>query len=456
MSRIKNILRKGFLAVILLLVVMVLLGVLSRLTTPTAAQLEALALMERDELPDGPDAFGLWWTLGRDVPFDEIESVSAADAAQVAKWPEGWDLDSLEAPQTLSEVTEWRRDAYPSLSIPAEDRALFCSLNDDMPCLAKVREAPGETAEALARNSILVERTLRLRDTAVLRNALPHAYAPTYLYTSALMPMTGFALAFVQGDKALAIAETCRDLVTWRNLSTHTDMLIVAMSGIAYAGRGHIPLLADMLSEWPVERPLPAACDAALRAPAADELLLCHAIRGEFQIARRQWSDMTSLASSQGDWLDRVASMVAFDERSTAAAHAVNLAPYCRTDQPGRPTHDWPEPGWGQLMRWSCLGNMAGCVVTALARADAAGDYADRMQDFGARLRLLSTLSWMREQAAATGATADMLVERLPSELSNAEQPVELGVSGQTLRVSLFDDRRGKWAEVPLPAALIP
>ena len=107
-------------------------------------------------------------------------------------------------------------------------------------------------------------------------------------------------------------------------------------------------------------------------------------------------------------------------------------------------------------MRWSCLGNMAGCVVTALARADAAGDYADRMQDFGARLRLLSTLSWMREQAAATGATADMLVERLPSELSNAEQPVELGVSGQTLRVSLFDDRRGKWAEVPLPAALIP
>lgn len=81
------------------------------------------------------------------------------------------------------------------------------------------------------------------------------------------------------------------------------------------------------------------------------------------------------------------------------------------------------------------------------------GDYADRMLDFDARLRQLRTLAWMREQAS-TGAQADALIERLPPELQDADQPNELAPDGRSLRVALIDTRRGDLAEIPLPPAL--
>ncbi len=137
--------------------------------------------------------------------------------------------------------------------------------SDDMSCLAKVRAAPEDTAEALARQTQLLERARRLRDTEVLRNAMPNGYAPLPYFS--LLPMTAHALAFVQGEEEYAVAETCRDLATWRRLAINTDMLVGTIRGITFAGRGHARLLADMLSEWPVDRPLPEACDAAL-APA--------------------------------------------------------------------------------------------------------------------------------------------------------------------------------------------
>ncbi len=62
----------------------------------------------------------------------------------------------------------------------------------------------------------------------------------------------------------------------------------------------------------------------------------------------------------------------------------------------------------------------------------------------------------MREQSAATGATADALIDQLPPGLADEEQPIELAPDGRALRVALIWKVRGEWAEVPLPAALIP
>ncbi len=104
---------------------------LSRLTTPTAAQREALALMEQDGLPDGPDAYGLLYTLERDVPANEIGTVVDADIATAADGPVVWDADTLRAARDSGQHTwdlfEWRREAYPSLSPSDQDRALFCN-----------------------------------------------------------------------------------------------------------------------------------------------------------------------------------------------------------------------------------------------------------------------------------------------------------------------------------------
>lgn len=457
MSRIWRWLRILLLAFAVLLVTIVMLVGLSRLTTPTAAQRDVIALMERDELPDGPDAYGILYTLGRDVPYEEIEAVLAADAAIVAEWPESWEVDTWDRGQKVTDYFEWRLDDYPSLWPSGEDSALFCQRFDEPSCLAQVRAAPDATAAALARNKRLLERARWLRDAHVLRNAMPHIYAPWpgAPAPGALPLMTAHAMAFAQGDERNAISETCRDLVTWRRLATNTDMLTTAIDGIVIAGDGYARLLADMMNEWPVDRPLPDACEAALAPPDAEELLMCNVLRGEFQINRRLQADNQKLIRLHGDWLDRMTAKLLYDEEATVAELAEAHAPYCRTERPGRLNHDRPEPGLGALLRWSCMGNLGGCAM-ALSSADAYGDYADRMRDFGARLRLLGALAWMREQAAESGVTADTLVDRLPADLTDADQRIELAPDGRALRVALFFDARSEWAEVPLPAALAP
>jgi len=59
----------------------------------------------------------------------------------------------------------------------------------------------------------------------------------------------------------------------------------------------------------------------------------------------------------------------------------------------------------------------------------------------------------MRERVES-GAGADVLIERLPPELHDEVQPIEVTPDGRSLRVALLDDRHGQWAEIPLPPAL--
>jgi hypothetical protein len=374
--------------------------------------------------------------------------VLQADVAQVAAWSDTWEPG--DAP---GEERAWRRDDFPDLSPSREDRALFCGTDDETTCLAQVRAAPEAVAEAVSRNAGLVERIQRLRDTEVLRNAMPaKLLAPMPAFTNGTLPMTAHALVFVQGDEEEAVTETCRDLAAWRQLALNTDLLIGTMVGIAYAGRGYGELLAEMLAEWPVDRPLPAACEQALAPPSEDDLRLCHAARGEFRVQQAAY-DLNAVVFEGDSWLARPTRLLLYDHDSTVALAAENLAPYCRADRAGRLGHDWPESHREAFLRWTCVGNFMGCALTSVAHGGLYGDYADRMLDFDARHRQLRVLLWMREQAAA-GARADALIKRLPPDLQDAEQPIELGPDGRSLRVALIDDRRGEWAEIPLPPVL--
>lgn len=459
MRGLKETLKWLFLGVAGLALVFVLFAKLSQWTTPNASQRETIAFMERDDLPDGRDAFALAWSLSRAVPFDEIEAVAAADVERAANWMDQLAPDSPEWETPLKDVDyDWQRDTYPALPSLSEDREVFC-WTLDMNCLTKVREAPEATAAALARHQRRLERALRFRDSEVLRYGFAGGFVnPLLGFHDALLPLTSHALNFVQGDQAIAVSETCLDLAAWRRLSTHTDWMIGAMTGTNYAGRGYAGLLADMLSEWPMDQPLPAPCGTALALPLDRELLLCHAIRGEFRMTKQRREDLFELNRRQAPWYDRAVASVFWHDASTNALWAEMLAPYCRTDRPGAPDHDWPESGPGFLARWSCVGNLGGCSFVGIAHGglDNFNGYADRMVDFGARLRLVGALAWMRERGNATGARADVLIERLPSGFTTASPPVELSPDGRSLRVAVHDTRWGDWEEAALPEALVP
>jgi len=59
----------------------------------------------------------------------------------------------------------------------------------------------------------------------------------------------------------------------------------------------------------------------------------------------------------------------------------------------------------------------------------------------------------MRERAESR-AGADVLIERLPPELHDEDQTIEVTPDGRSLRVALLDDCHRQWAEIPLPPAL--
>ena len=76
------------------------------------------------------------------------------------------------------------------------------------------------------------------------------------------------------------ISATCADLAAWRRLRPTTDLLIHDMVAVAFA-QSQAGLLAEMLAEWPADRPLPEACYLALAPVSENGRDQCNVWRGE-------------------------------------------------------------------------------------------------------------------------------------------------------------------------------
>ncbi len=79
--------------------------------------------------------------------------------------------------------------------------------------------------------------------------------------------------------------------------------------------------------------------------------------------------------------------------------------------------------------------------------------YRIRMQDFGARLDLLATLAWLRENAGGKRALEALLASR-PQSMRSPARRVRVGDEGASLRIRMFSDAGDEYWSVPLPAAL--
>ena len=75
------------------------------------------------------------------------------------------------------------------------------------------------------------------------------------------------------------------------------------------------------------------------------------------------------------------------------------------------------------------------------------------MQDFGARIELLATLAWLRENADRSD-RLEALLDQRPEALKSPTRQVETGEDGDSLRIRMFVDFAGDTWSVPLPAAL--
>lgn len=96
----------------------------------------------------------------------------------------------------------------------------------------------------------------------------------------------------------------------------------------------------------------------------------------------------------------------------------------------------------------------AGCILMDVA-SPAYADYGQRLQDSGARIRVLGALAWLRERAASGDArnARDLIVD-LPGALRGPGRAVEVDPGGRHLRIELFDTRQDSHWRVPLPPQL--
>ena len=261
-------------------------------------------------------------------------------------------------------------------------------------------------------------------------------------------------MAFVEGRTREALAATCREIATWRRLGARSDNLIARMIGVAAATDQYGYSLANMLAERPVDTPLPEPCGEALAPPTVEDVSLCNAMRGEFSAMAASMRDLPQLLG-QGGFFDRWTSPLLYDAEATLGTAAEHYQSLCSSPERERLRADRrevPTPENQGMWRLACMGNPAGCMMNSLAWSSY-GSYRHRLQDYGAKLRVLGTLAWMRRNAG-DGRTSSELLAARPEELKSPARDIEFGPEGRTLRVPLYETARGKHWSVPLPEDL--
>lgn len=445
---IKTLLTRTGWVLAMLFVVAAALWAISRLITPTADQREAIALLTQQPEQSGSNAFGLLWTLQRDVPQSEWADVVRTDAATLKA-----ELKNVEWGQPLA--FESAAERFPDLSAVEADRKLFCSGKPG--CLERVRAEPEAYQALIERNLTLLDRIERLTEYDYYRSEIPlHTFAPSPAFSPAVYPVTRHGLWFVQGRVDPALAATCEMLSAWRTISATADTLLVRLIGAAYAARAHGSLLAEMLAELPPGYRLPDSCARAAAPPTPSELWLCPAIRGEYRYITN--SSAQFMAAANTGLLGSLGGFLAYDIEASNALLAEHLAPQCSQqalDAVVSGSSELDQPTTPKPWSLQCLGNYIGCSLAGISgSASAYRTYFDRMLDYGDMLRQLGTLIWLHQHPAGDRPLIQYLETR-PDALKPPGRTFALSNEERALVLSLHEpvvDGSSSWT-LPLPSS---
>ncbi len=432
----------------------------SRLRGPSKAEREALALLQQTQNFEGRNAFAALWLLPYDVPAAQVEAVAAEDARRFAASPDPYTQAAGAAkiePFVSIAAGKFAEDKV-STDNPCRDSS--------KPCLATVRASLDETRRAVARHTKLIARVRNLGQFRHYANAFaPRVGAPMPALQMTDWAVAADAVAFLDGDIDPALAGTCGRIATWRSLVHESDALFLSMMAISQVAQSS-RLLADMLAELPLEHSLPSSCAIALAAPAARAANICAAMRGEF---RQQTAFTRTINQARGDtgWEGNLNKVFYSEELSIRALTPIH-AWICsraareaierdeRLSQPIR--NRWQ-------FRLEQFSNPVGAILVSIA-GPAYSEYYRRAQDHHARLQLLATLIWLREQSPVGSNTTDSdaprptlaelqrQIDARPAALRSPTRPVTVTEDGTALQIKTYHCPNGKYIELPLPKGL--
>jgi hypothetical protein len=417
-----------WLTISLFALVLLYLAVLAyaRLTTPTAAQREAIAVLEaRMPAVTGEGVAMLHYARRLDVAEADI---GAAFAREIAAARAGEDPAS---------------PADPARTLP--DLVLRCR---GAGCLALVREEPA-FADAIAAWAPVRERVAKALASDSLASRNEGGLVPAVQVLR--VGESAHALAFDRGDRAAAIDALCVDLGHLRRhahaSSSNVVLAMVYPDGFAR----HAELLAVALAEAP-ELALPASCAALVAVPPEPlSAPFCDAMAGELAFFREFQGALARARAGQGGF-DRAAGAL-FDDREAAEGFlALRYAAFCSPAAEAVLRADDPAAfaGPGEIYR---LVDRVGLWLVAEDTTMADGlylRYFQRAADHVAMQRLLAARLLLHG-----GDPAVPLAERiaaLPAWVHSPTRRIEAGADGQSIQVVLRGGDPGDIARMPLPA----
>jgi len=401
-------------AVLLIFVLLAATFAYYRLRGPTAEQQAAMELMRKSYRPaQGVNAFPL--LLRYDLPVEQLAAQMTADAEKVRKRRDAMD-DSNE------NVTD--TPLLPEFS-DAEEAAL-CNIWDEKNCLTWMAAHADAARPILAAHSVMVGRAqaleradfnLRPNDSDYYAGGLNHLVLNNGVAQT--LWLNAFALKYVDGDRAGALAATCRNLAAWRRMGRNAHSVSSAQDA-RWNAVNAIRLYATMLADLPPDAAVPEDCALALQPVVAADVDECAQMTGRFADEERMFRDLEQ-RSPDASWHQILFRKAMFDMPQFLAWNAQYLATACKSDTVARQLADeLPQreksrrffsgaisipPGvkgpecvanfGGCFLAEDCMTSMCGCAL--LCRSPPMQNHDAGVLDYAAYLRLAATLLWLRE-----------------------------------------------------------
>lgn len=380
MSTVWRWLSRTFLVLLALVAALAAIWAYGRLTSPTAAQRDALALMQaRPPLPAGDNGFELLMAL-------------------------------------------------PALPI---DAPALPACGDGASCIAAIEAAPEQVSAAIAARREWLEASARALRAPAFRDVRPRTTSadalPAYLGMTETRLMRAFD--FSTGQTVAALEAACRDALGAVRRAAEPDLLVDGMIGIAVFQQ-QAALIADMRRRAPLD-PLPEACAALAQAPdPALEGTLCPAMRGEWHFLVRLMDDISAQPASEAPaW----ALPLMHDPDWMLARSAERFAPHCSEAARGAARDDRATAFAPTAPHWVDRVSRPVSVVLDRVAEPAYTDYVERQLDFVAMRRLLAAFLQMTARDAAMPVEARFAA--LPAELREGPRPLALDKGAGALTV---------------------
>ena len=427
----------------LVLVLMLWVGLIATewLPRPTAEDVAIAAALVHPpaNLSGKRNAFAGFQAFAHEVPEGQWEAVAAADVAAFEQAPPG---------SSFVSTAEGRYPAHPA--VPGKEPSL-CSPWDPE-CLSKVRDHQDEAREWVRKlQARLAQGEALLAYDYYRYEFTPRSDSPIASFGGYFpVLLSSIALQHIDGDSAGAFASLCRHSASWRQLRSHTDLLIMDMLGIALM-TGATRLYAEMLAEMPVD--FAAPCPEVF-APLADaELDQCAVYQFEVRamgntIDALGQGDLALFGEPVPPLLKLSTGLI--NKRHAKALFARNLGRYCTEEQYSRirAKSSTPLPVAGKCGALDWPLDPVGCYVAKAVYS--VEPYWQRLLDLDARLKLLNAAILVRGLSADAAQAA---FDARPQAMRSAEHPMSIEPDVGIVRMVPLEQTRGNPWDLPYARA---